>query len=182
MEAVAIKIHGIVQGVGLRPFMHRLVRQYGLAGSIRNTSSGVELELEGEREALEAFLRELPKRAPKLALIEQIEAEYGLPPRGLTGFTILQSHAEEKRNTLVSPDIGICEDCRRELLDPRDRRFRYPFINCTNCGPRFTIIRDLPYDRALTSMGRFPMCPDCDREYHDIENRRYHAQPDACPV
>ena len=182
MEAAAIKIHGIVQGVGFRPFMHRLVRQHGLAGSIRNTSSGVELELEGEREALEAFLRELPERAPKLALIEQIEAEYGLPPRGLTGFTILQSHAEEKRNTLVSPDIGICEDCRRELLDPRDRRFRYPFINCTNCGPRFTIIRDLPYDRALTSMGRFPMCPDCDREYHDIENRRYHAQPDACPV
>ncbi|MBR3473500.1 MAG: carbamoyltransferase HypF [Oscillospiraceae bacterium] len=182
MEAVHIKIHGIVQGVGFRPFMHRLVREHKLAGSIRNTSSGVELELEGERPALEAFLRELPERAPKLALIEQIEAEYDLPPRGLTGFTILRSHAEEKRNTLVSPDIGICEDCRRELLDPRDRRFRYPFINCTNCGPRFTIIRDLPYDRALTSMGRFPMCPDCDREYHDIENRRYHAQPDACPV
>ena len=123
----------------------------------------------------------LPERAPKLALIEQIEAEYG-PARGFEGFTILQSHAEQRRNTLVSPDIGICDDCRRELLDPRDRRYRYPFINCTNCGPRFTIIRDLPYDRALTSMGRFPMCPDCDREYHDIENRRYHAQPDACPV
>ncbi len=182
MEAVAIKIHGIVQGVGFRPFMHRLVREHGLAGNIRNTSSGVELELEGERAALEAFVRELPDRAPKLALIEQIEAEYGLPPKGLEGFTILRSHAEEKRNTLVSPDIGICEDCRRELLDPGDRRYRYPFINCTNCGPRFTIIRDLPYDRALTSMGRFPMCPDCDREYHDIENRRYHAQPDACPV
>ena len=182
MEAVHIKIHGIVQGVGFRPFMHRLVRQHGLAGSIRNTSSGVELELEGERPALEAFLRDLPGKAPKLALIEQIETEYGLPPRGLQGFTILRSHAEEKRNTLVSPDIGICGDCRRELLDPRDRRYRYPFINCTNCGPRFTIIKDLPYDRALTSMGSFPMCPDCDREYHDIENRRYHAQPDACPV
>ena len=182
MEAVAIKIHGIVQGVGFRPFMHRLVREHGLAGSIRNTSSGVELELEGEREALERFVRELPERAPKLALIERIETEYGLPPRGLQGFAILKSHAEEKRNTLISPDIGICDDCRRELLDPKDRRYRYPFINCTNCGPRFTIIRDLPYDRALTSMGRFPMCPDCDREYHDIENRRYHAQPDACPV
>ena len=182
MEAVHIKIHGIVQGVGFRPFMHRLVRQHGLAGSIRNTSSGVELELEGERPALEAFLRDLPGKAPKLALIEQIETEYGLPPRGLQGFTILRSHAEEKRNTLVSPDIGICGDCRRELLDPRDRRYRYPFINCTNCGPRFTIIKDLPYDRALTSMGSFPMCPDCDREYHIIENRRYHAQPDACPV
>ena len=182
MEAVHIKIHGIVQGVGFRPFVHRLVREHGLAGSIRNTSSGVELELEGRRTALEAFVRDLPGKAPRLALIEQIETEYGLPARGLSGFTILQSHAEEKRNTLVSPDIGICEDCRRELLDPEDRRFRYPFINCTNCGPRFTIIRDLPYDRALTSMGRFPMCPDCDREYHDIENRRYHAQPDACPV
>ena len=182
MEAVAIKIHGIVQGVGFRPFMHRLVREHGLVGSIRNTSSGVELELEGERDALERFVRELPERAPKLALIERIETEYGLPPRGLQGFAILKSHAEEKRNTLISPDIGICDDCRRELLDPQDRRYRYPFINCTNCGPRFTIIRDLPYDRALTSMGRFPMCRDCDREYHDIENRRYHAQPDACPV
>ena len=182
LEAVHIRIHGIVQGVGFRPFVHRLVREYGLAGSIRNTSSGVELELEGERRALEAFVRALPERAPRLALIEQIETAYGLPPRGRKGFQILQSHAEDKRNTLVSPDIGICEDCRRELLDPKDRRFRYPFINCTNCGPRFTIIRDLPYDRALTSMGRFPMCPDCEREYHDIENRRYHAQPDACPV
>ena len=182
MEAVQIRIHGIVQGVGFRPFVHRLVREYGLAGSIRNTSSGVELELEGERTALEAFVAALPERAPRLALIEQIETEYGLPPRSYEGFTILQSHAEQRRNTLVSPDIGICDDCRRELLDPGDRRYRYPFINCTNCGPRFTIIQDLPYDRALTSMGRFPMCPDCDREYHDIENRRYHAQPDACPV
>ena len=182
MEAVQIRIRGIVQGVGFRPFVHRLVREYGLAGSIRNTSSGVELELEGQRQALEAFVRELPRRAPKLALIEQIETEYGLPVRNAEGFQILQSHAEQRRNTLVSPDIGICDDCRRELLDPGDRRYRYPFINCTNCGPRFTIIKDLPYGRALTSMGRFPMCPDCDREYHDIENRRYHAQPDACPV
>ena len=182
MESVRIKIHGIVQGVGFRPFVHRLVREYGLGGTIRNTSSGVELELDGERGVLEAFVEALPKRAPELAVIERIETEYGGAPRGFAGFTILQSHAEEKRNTLISPDIGICEDCRRELLDPKDRRYRYPFINCTNCGPRFTIIRDLPYDRALTSMSRFPMCPDCDREYHDIENRRYHAQPDACPV
>ena len=182
LELVQIKIHGIVQGVGFRPFVHRLVREFGLAGTIRNTSSGVELALEGERASLEAFLDALPGRAPKLALIEQIETAWGGPPKGYMGFTILQSHAEEKRNTLVSPDIGICDDCLRELLDPKDRRYHYPFINCTNCGPRFTIIRDLPYDRALTSMGRFPMCPDCDREYHDIENRRYHAQPDACPV
>ena len=182
MESVHIKIHGIVQGVGFRPFVHRLVRLHGLAGTIRNTSSGVELELDGERAALEAFVADLPGQAPKLAVIEKIEAEYGGAPRGFADFSILKSHAEETRDTLISPDIGICDDCLRELLDPRDRRYRYPFINCTNCGPRFTIIRDVPYDRALTSMSRFPMCPDCDREYHDIENRRYHAQPDACPV
>ena len=182
MEHVHIKIHGIVQGVGFRPFVHRLVRTHGLTGSIRNTSSGVELELEGERAALEAFASELPEKAPKLAVIEQVETVWGGELQGYAGFTILRSHAEEKRDTLISPDIGICDDCLRELLDPRDRRYRYPFINCTNCGPRFTIIRDVPYDRALTSMSRFPMCPDCDREYHDIENRRYHAQPDACPV
>ena len=182
MEAFHIQIQGIVQGVGFRPFVHRLVRHFGLAGSIRNTSSGVELELEGEREELEAFLRALPEQAPKLALIEKIEVVRGLAPRGIADFSIEKSHSEAKRNTLVSPDLGICDDCRRELLDPKDRRYRYPFINCTNCGPRFTIIKDLPYDRAKTSMGRFPMCPDCEREYHDIENRRYHAQPDACPV
>ena len=182
MEHVQVKIHGIVQGVGFRPFVHRLVREYGLCGTIRNTSSGVELELEGERSALDAFLAALPERAPKLAVIDRVETAFGGPVRGEQGFRILESHAEQRRNTLISPDIALCDDCLRELLDPADRRYRYPFINCTNCGPRFTIIRDLPYDRALTSMSRFPMCPDCDREYHDIENRRYHAQPDACPL
>ena len=182
MEHAHLHIRGIVQGVGFRPFVHRLVREYALAGSIRNSSSGVELELEGERERLDAFLAALPLRAPRLAVIEQIEADFSDRLSGYTGFTIEKSLVEEKRRTLVSPDIAICPDCLRELLTPGDRRYRYPFINCTNCGPRFTIIRDLPYDRPLTSMGRFPMCPDCDREYHDIENRRYHAQPDCCPV
>lgn len=182
MEHVTIQIHGIVQGVGFRPFVHRLVGEYGLTGNIRNTSSGVALELEGERAALEAFVRALPERAPLLALIEGVETAYSPELRGYTDFQILTSLREEKRNTLVSPDIGLCPACLRELNDPRDRRFRYPFLNCTNCGPRFTIIRDLPYDRPLTSMGRFPMCPDCEREYHDIANRRYHAQPDCCPV
>ena len=182
MEHLTIQIHGIVQGVGFRPFVHRLVGEYGLTGTIRNTSSGVELELEGERATLEAFVRALPERAPVLAVIEAIETSYGGALRRYPDFRILASHREEKRNTLISPDIGICDDCLRELLDPTDRRYRYPFINCTNCGPRFTIIRDVPYDRPLTSMGRFPMCPDCDREYHDITNRRYHAQPDCCPV
>lgn len=182
MEHWNIQIHGIVQGVGFRPFVHRLVGEYGLTGTIRNTSSGVELELEGERATLEAFVRALPERAPVLAVIEKIETNYGGALRGYEGFQILASLREEKRNTLLSPDIGLCADCLRELRDPKDRRYRYPFINCTNCGPRFTIIKDVPYDRPLTSMGRFPMCPDCEREYHDITNRRYHAQPDCCPV
>ena len=180
MERLCLKIHGIVQGVGFRPFVHKLVRRCGLNGYIKNTSSGVELELEGERAALERFTMLLPEQAPVLAVIESMEASYSPELRGYEGFTIAQSRREEFRNTLISPDIGICQDCLRELRNPRDRRYRYPFINCTNCGPRFTIIRDVPYDRAGTSMAGFPMCPDCDREYHDIENRRYHAQPDCC--
>ena len=181
MERALISIHGIVQGVGFRPFIHRLVSQYGLCGFIKNTSSGVELELEGEREELERFAGELPEKAPKLAVIESMEITYTDELAGYRDFRILKSKTEEFRNTLISPDICICDDCLRELWDRNDRRYRYPFINCTNCGPRFTIIKDLPYDRAKTSMSGFPMCPECDREYHDIENRRYHAQPDCCP-
>lgn len=180
MERLCLKIRGIVQGVGFRPFVHKLVRRCGLSGYIKNTSSGVALELEGERPALERFVALLPEQAPILAVIESMEASYSPELRGYEGFEIRQSQREEFRNTLISPDIGICEDCLRELRDPRDRRYRYPFINCTNCGPRFTIIKDIPYDRAKTSMAGFPMCPDCDREYHDIDNRRYHAQPDCC--
>ena len=182
MERVLIHIHGIVQGVGFRPFIHKLVLHYALRGTIKNTSSGVELELEGERPELERFLADLPEKAPKLAVIERVEYDFSPELKGFSDFQILTSRTEAQRNTLISPDIGICEDCLRELRDPRDRRYRYPFINCTNCGPRFTIIKDVPYDRAKTSMSAFPMCPDCDREYHDIENRRYHAQPDCCPV
>ena len=181
MERVLIHIHGIVQGVGFRPFIHKQVRAYRLAGTIKNTSSGVELELEGERAELERFIDDLPRKAPKLAVIERVETEFSAELKHFRDFEILQSKTEAQRNTLISPDIGICDDCLRELRDPADRRYRYPFINCTNCGPRFTIIKDVPYDRAKTSMSAFPMCPDCDREYHDIENRRYHAQPDCCP-
>ena len=181
MERVHLRIHGIVQGVGFRPFIHKLVGSYGLTGYIKNTSSGVELELEGSRPALERFVRDVPERAPKLAVIESVEAEYSDELRGFTGFEIRKSQQEAVRNTLISPDICICDDCLRELFDKNDRRYRYPFINCTNCGPRFTIIKDVPYDRAKTSMSDFPMCPDCDREYRDIEDRRYHAQPDCCP-
>ncbi|MBQ9249549.1 MAG: carbamoyltransferase HypF [Oscillospiraceae bacterium] len=182
MKRLHMEIRGIVQGVGFRPFVHRLVTEYGLSGYIKNTSSGVELELEGERAALEGFTAALPVRAPKLAVIEEIRPRYLEETVGYQGFTIRESKTEAFRNTLISPDICICDDCLRELRDPGDRRYRYPFINCTNCGPRFTIVKDVPYDRARTSMGAFPMCPDCAREYHDIENRRYHAQPDCCPV
>nr|MCR5090019.1 Sua5/YciO/YrdC/YwlC family protein [Oscillospiraceae bacterium] len=182
MEHARIHIRGIVQGVGFRPFIHKLVRERGLYGTIKNTSSGVELELEGERKELERFVQDLPRRAPLLAVIEEVETAYSCQLRNYTDFRILTSKTEDLRDTLISPDISICDDCLRELLDPGDRRYRYPFINCTNCGPRFTIIEDVPYDRARTSMRDFPMCPDCSREYHDIENRRYHAQPDCCPV
>ena len=181
MEHADIKVHGIVQGVGFRPFIHKQVRFLKLTGFIKNTSSGVELELEGEKKDLQEFINTLPERAPKLAVIEKVEYNFSDKLKNFNGFEIKQSKTEAFRNTLISPDICICEDCLRELKDPFDRRYRYPFINCTNCGPRFTIIKDVPYDRAKTSMSAFPMCDACDREYHDIENRRYHAQPDCCP-
>lgn len=175
-----IEIQGIVQGVGFRPFIHKLVKQYGLNGYIKNTSSGVEMELEGSENKLQGFIDDIPKKAPRLALIENIKTKFSGELRNFTDFEILKSKTGEFRNTLISPDICICDDCLRELRDKKDRRYKYPFINCTNCGPRFTIIKDIPYDRAKTSMSDFPMCHDCDREYHDIENRRYHAQPDCC--
>ncbi|MBQ4474446.1 MAG: carbamoyltransferase HypF, partial [Lachnospiraceae bacterium] len=181
MQAAEVKIKGIVQGVGFRPFIHRLVREHGLKGTIRNTSSGVTMELEGEGEAIRRFLTALPTEAPPLAVIEEI-SNREIPVKGFETFTIIGSERQDERNTLISPDISICPDCLRELRDPADRRYRYPFINCTNCGPRFTIIEDVPYDRPKTSMKAFPMCPNCEKEYHDIENRRYHAQPDCCPV
>ena len=180
VERLSLKIHGIVQGVGFRPYAHKLIQGYGLGGYIKNTSSGVEMELEGEREKLDKLLKELPERAPRLALIEEMEASFSRELRGFKTFEIESSRREKHSNTLVSPDIGICQDCLRELRDKSDRRYRYPFINCTNCGPRFTIIKDLPYDRAKTSMNVFEMCPDCRKEYGDINDRRYHAQPDCC--
>ena len=157
MQRVLIHIHGIVQGVGFRPFIHKLVKEHGLRGYIKNTSSGVELELEGEREELSGFIEDIPRRAPKLAVIEAMETEYLPDLAGYEDFRILSSKTEAFRNTLISPDICICDDCLRELRTPGDRRYRYPFINCTNCGPRFTIIKDVPYDRAKTSMSAFPM-------------------------
>ena len=181
MTAMRIEVKGIVQGVGFRPFVHRLVEKWGFTGWVRNTSDGAELELCGARGALLHFIEELKHNAPPLALIESVEFSE-VKPGNYAGFEIIASEAHERMETLVSPDVGICADCRRELLDPHDRRYRYPFINCTNCGPRFTIIKSVPYDRASTSMSAFPMCRDCEREFGDIRDRRYHAQPDCCPV
>jgi len=176
-----IRVRGVVQGVGFRPFVYGLATGLGLTGWVRNTSSGVEIALEGPAEALARFRQCLEAEAPPLARIEGIVVEER-SLNGYQGFEIRQSHAESGQYQLVSPDISICEDCRRELFDPQDRRYRYPFINCTNCGPRFTIIHDVPYDRTSTTMARFMMCPACQAEYADPRNRRFHAQPNACPA
>ena len=176
-----LTISGIVQGVGFRPFLHRLANRLELGGWVRNTAGGVELELEGSGDALETFQKALRDSPPPLAVIEEIRCEALEKPRGDTTFSILPSEAGEGA-TLVSPDLAPCPACLSELADPRDRRYRYPFLNCTDCGPRFSILRDLPYDRSRTSMAAFPMCPDCAAEYGDLTSRRYHAQPDCCPV
>ena len=180
-QRIHLNIRGIVQGVGFRPFLHRLTVRFFLSGWVRNTSAGVELELEGESAHLAQFLSALTTEQPPLAVIAGVERTDLPELAGYEGFSILESEALPQRQALVSPDVGTCPDCLRELNDPADRRHRYPFLNCTNCGPRFTIIRDMPYDRPLTSMGKFPMCPECGEEYHNISNRRYHAQPTCCP-
>ena len=175
-----IRIRGIVQGVGFRPFVFGLARRMRLAGWVRNTSAGVDITVDGSRADLESFVQALQEQAPPLAVVDSCEVEF-CAPGGFESFEILESEAREGDFIPVSPDVSICEDCRRELWDPGDRRYRYPFINCTNCGPRFTIIRDIPYDRPKTTMASFPMCPECRREYEDPMDRRYHAQPVACP-
>jgi len=176
-----IEIKGIVQGVGFRPFVHKQVQAFALQGFVRNTSTGADIALEGEETAIDAFVTALRCDPPTLALIEEVTVDKTGALQGFAGFEIVESRRGAARRTLISPDVGICPDCLRELQDPADRRYRYPFINCTNCGPRFTIIQDIPYDRKHTTMAPFPMCPDCAAEYGDIEDRRYHAQPDCCP-
>ena len=180
MKRQRLLIEGIVQGVGFRPFVHRQAARLGLSGWARNTAAGLELELEGPAEALDEFLRTLRTAPPPLAVIEGVEV-LDLSPTGETGFAILPSRAGAAA-TLVSPDLAPCEACLAEMNEPHGRRYRYPFINCTDCGPRFSIIRRLPYDRPATTMAGFAMCPDCAAEYGDINSRRYHAQPNCCPV
>ena len=177
---LSIRVRGIVQGVGFRPFVYRLARDAGLSGWVRNTSEGVHIEVDGPRQSTGAFLRELRENAPPLSHIEEVKTEE-LPRRGFVQFEIRDSLFEEGKSQLVSPDVATCPDCLQELLDTTDRRHRYPFTNCTNCGPRFTIITDMPYDRPNTTMKSFTMCPTCQAEYDDPLDRRFHAQPNACP-
>ncbi len=177
----AVRVEGVVQGVGFRPFVHGLATGLGLAGLVGNDVDGVFAEVEGDAEAVGKFLVLLRQQAPPLARIERISTT-GLSPTGQSGFVIVASQPGRERRALVSADTATCADCLRELADPADRRYRYPFINCTNCGPRFTIIRDVPYDRALTTMARFAMCTECAAEYHDPADRRFHAQPVCCPA
>lgn len=180
-ERLAISVKGVVQGVGFRPFVYQLALAQGLTGWVTNTSGEVRIEVEGSRERLESFLVGLEKKAPPQSHITNIMSTK-LASCGYNKFVIRESVAEAGRYQLISPDLATCPDCRAEIFDPADRRYRYPFTNCTNCGPRFTIIEDIPYDRPLTTMKVFPMCPDCLREYEDPLNRRFHAQPNACPV
>ena len=176
-----ITVRGAVQGVGFRPFIYRLATGAGLAGWVNNSPQGVFIEVEGPRPALEAFLLRLEAERPPRSSIQSLEASW-LDPVGYAGFSIRQSEAAGPRTALVLPDIATCPDCLAEIFDPHNRRHSYPFTNCTNCGPRFSIIESLPYDRANTSMKRFVMCPQCQAEYHDPLDRRFHAQPNACPA
>jgi hydrogenase maturation protein HypF len=181
LEGRRIHVTGIVQGVGFRPFVYGLARRFALQGWVRNTSSGVDIEVDGPPAALDAFTLALRDELPPLARIDRLDST-ARSPNGFTDFLIHASQVEAGAFQPISPDMSICPDCLRELFSPNDRRYRYPFINCTNCGPRFTIIRDIPYDRPLTTMAGFPLCPDCAAEYHDPLDRRFHAQPVACPV
>ncbi len=175
---IRVTVTGIVQGVGFRPYVYRLAQECGLGGSVRNDGRGVEIEVQGIR--AEEFVRRLPREAPPLVLITDLRTEEIAAGDG-ESFTIIPSEGGAVSSAMIPADAATCDDCLRELLDPSDRRHRYPFINCTNCGPRYTITESIPYDRPFTSMNRFPMCARCAAEYHDPENRRFHAQPNACP-
>lgn len=184
MRHVHIHVTGIVQGVGMRPFVYREAMAHGICGWVLNAGDGVHIEAHASVEALDGFVAALSEHAPAAARVEHV-AVADLEPDAWDAddeqvFRIVASQDQTMHTTLISPDIATCDDCLRELFDPADRRYHYPFINCTNCGPRFTIIRSLPYDRAATSMDRFPMCPACAAEYADPLDRRFHAQPDAC--
>jgi hydrogenase maturation protein HypF len=180
MQRARVTVRGGVQGVGFRPHAWRLAGELALGGWVGNTAEGVSIEVEGRAEAIEAFVRDLEARAPARARIESLEVR-ALEPRGERGFVIRPSERDGPRSAAILPDLATCPDCLRELLEPRDRRHRYPFINCTQCGPRYSLVQGLPYDRARTTMRAFAMCPACRSEYDDPADRRFHAQPNACP-
>ncbi len=180
MEALHIQVKGIVQGVGFRPFVYRLAHEHGLTGWVLNSVEGVFIRAEGDSDELDRFVIRISEEAPAAAQVSEIDLEE-VPVEGYETFEIhFSDDVPSLETTFVSPDLATCDACVVELFDPQDRRYRYPFINCTNCGPRFTILRQLPYDRAHTSMRSFEMCPECQHEYDDPNNRRFHAQPDAC--
>ncbi len=181
MDAIAkrVEVNGVVQGVGFRPFVYQLAQRRHLKGVVANNSAGVEIHIQGPRSEVDAFLGDLSEKCPPLAQIIDISS-FDETLRAYTAFKIDLSQKGMVMDTLISPDMSVCDDCLSELFDPHDRRFRYPFINCTNCGPRYTIIEDIPYDRPKTSMKTFKMCPACQGEYDAPDNRRFHAQPNAC--
>ncbi len=179
--ACRVSVRGVVQGVGFRPFVHRLALRHRLDGWVRNASGEVALGLEGEGSELEAFLAELRAEAPPLAAIESVAVAW-TAPEGLQGFRIESSAEVPGARLPVPPDVALCPACEAELLDPMNRRYRYPFITCTDCGPRYTVIERLPYDRERTTMRAFTQCPDCRREYDTPGNRRHHSETNSCPA
>lgn len=180
-SARRVEIRGVVQGVGFRPFVYRLARASGVCGWVQNGERGVDIHAEGAMADLERFLQRLRTDAPPASRIASLE-NYPAAPEHFEDFVIRASSTGDRPTVRVSPDLPVCADCLRELFDPDDRRYGYPYINCTNCGPRYSIVRSLPYDRARTTMAHWPMCAQCEREYHDPEDRRFHAQPVACPA
>jgi len=179
-ERRRFRVTGVVQGVGFRPFVHGLARRHGLGGFVLNDGAGVVIEAEGDGPALDAFALDLRTDAPPLARVESVVTD-SIPARAEREFRV-EASAATAATALIPPDVATCDDCLRELFDPEDRRYRYPFVNCTQCGPRFTIVVGVPYDRPLTTMGGFPLCADCRREYEDPADRRFHAEPIACPA
>ncbi|HET9594495.1 MAG TPA: acylphosphatase, partial [Anaeromyxobacteraceae bacterium] len=177
----AIRVQGAVQGVGFRPTVYRLALRAGLAGFVRNDGAGVFIEVEGPAPAVGRFPEVLRSGAPPLARIDAVEVS-PLPARGERAFRVEATAAGPRTRAAIPPDAATCEACLRELFDPADRRHRYPFINCTDCGPRYTIVREVPYDRPGTTMAAFTLCAACRAEYEDPASRRFHAEPNACPA
>src|SRR5512136_388438 len=181
LEGRRIEVRGTVQGVGFRPWVYRLALEEGLSGRVRNDGRGVTIEAFGRPEALAAFVHRIETEAPPAADVREVR-DVGIPAADVAGFAIVASDDDGSRRVSIPPDLATCPECLKETADPADRRHGYPFTNCTHCGPRYTIARDVPYDRPATTMAGFAMCPDCRTEYEDPGDRRFHAQPIACPA